>query len=252
METKKILKIWKEIIYISWFYKNYDLKDKNLIEKKLISYENELKWSENPYSKKLIEFVEDLLLDLKNDRPLQIDNIFEDDFIGNYYNSYTQNKIYNSLIDREIYKKIFENKSENNELFEKFFLNFKNNFKKLDLDLISYNYLIFSIFEIDSVKKYLKRLYFFRKNLKFSYDNISKLKKMIFSYENFLEKLYKKSLQNLKNKNFSYKYIKIEKIWEEKDFELNFILKDASKHDFRSWNPVFEYKEILKNLKRES
>lgn len=32
-------------------------------------------WSENSYTKKLIESVDDLLLDLKNNKPLQIDNI---------------------------------------------------------------------------------------------------------------------------------------------------------------------------------
>lgn len=250
MKTKEIIKIWKEIIYISGFYKNYSENDKIKIEKKLLSYKEKISWSENLYSKKLNIFLDDLILDLKNNRKLQIDNIFEDDFVWNYYESYNQNKIYNSLILKEKYLEILENKSDNNLLLNEIYSNYSENIKKLNSNIISKNLLIFTIFELNSPKKYLKRLFFLKNNLKLDFDSIKKLQKMMISYENFIEKIHKNSLIYLKNKNFSYKYIKISKIWEEKDFELNFSLKDASKYDFRSWKPLFEYKEILKNLEK--
>lgn len=252
METKKVINIWKEIIYIAWFYKNYLPEDKQKIEKKLNFYKKELLWSENPYSKKLHHFLEDLLLDLSSNRPLQIDTLFEDDFIGHYYDTINQVKIYNSLVDIEIYKKIIfsEDKIENNKNFSLFYENFLKNFKNLEVEKISNLLLIFTIFDLISPKKYLRRLFDFRKKIFLSFDNTKKLIKIIKIYENFLEKLHKKSLQNLRTKNISYKYIKIEKVWEEKEFELKFILQDASKDKFRTWNYIYEYREVLKNLEK--
>lgn len=252
MKTEKILKIWKEIIYIAWFYKDYLEKDKQKIEKKLLSYKQELSWSENIYSKKLIFFIDDLLWDLAKNKPLQIDILFEDDFIWNYYDSSKQVNFYNSLIDLKIYKKIItnENKIENNKLFINLYKNFEKNFLELKVEKISNLLLIFTIFKIISPKKYLSRLFDFRKKIWLSYENTKKLIKMIKSYEYFLNKLYKISLKNLETKNFSYKYIKISKQWEEKDFQLNFILEDASKYDFRTWNHLYEYKNLIKNLKK--
>lgn len=251
MQTKEIIKLWKEIIYISGFYKNYDSLNKEKIIKKLLYYKEKLEWGDNSYSKKLLDFISDLLADLDSNKPLQIDNLFEDDYVWNFYDAYKQAKIYNSLINKENYLKIFENKKDNNILFLEFYENFIKYYSKLDFDLISKNYLIFTTFEIKTAKKYFSRLYFFRKKLNFSYENILKLKKIIYLYEDFLKKLYNKSILNLKNKSFNYKYIKINKISSQDDFELNFNLLDASKYDFRSWNPVFEYKELLKKLKKE-
>lgn len=252
METEKIINFWKEIIYIAWFYKKYKPEEKQKIENKLTFYKEKLTWSENIYSKRILSFIEDLLWDLALNRELRIDNIFEDDFVWNYYSSIKILKIYNYLIDFDNYKNIFENKKieENNLFFEKFFKNFEDNFKKLEIKTISNLLLIFTIFDLISPKKYLKRLFDFRKNIWLSFENIQKLKYMIKSYEDFLNNIYKVSLINLKNKNFAYKYIKIEKIWEENNFKLKFILQDASKDKFRSGNPIYEYKEVLKNLKK--
>lgn len=203
METKKIIQIWKEIIYISWFYKNYLEKDKEKIEKKLLSYKTEISWSENPYSKKLITFLDDLLWDLASNKPLQIDYLFEDDFVWHYYETVNQVKFYNSLIDFENYKNIvsIQDKQKNNEFFDLFYKNFIKNFKELEIEKISSLLLIFTIFELTSPKKYLKRLFDFRKKYWFSFENNQKLIKIIKLYENFLDELYKKSLQNLKTRN---------------------------------------------------
>lgn len=252
METKNIIKIWKEIIYIAWYYKNYNLEDKPKIEKKLLYYKNKLSWSENIYAKKLITFVDDLYLDIIKNRELQIDNIFEDDFVWNYYRASKQVNFYNNLIDNEIYKKIIENSNtkSNNILLLNFYNNFKKNFLNLNIEEISYLLLIFTNFDIISPKKFLKRLYIFKRKYNFSQDSINLIKDMIKSYEKFLSNLYQKSLENFKRKNIWYKYIKISKYWEEKDFNLKFILSDSSFENFRTWNYLFEYLEIVKNLKK--
>lgn len=247
MQTQEIIKIWKEVIYISWYYKNYESSQKSKIENHLLKYKEKLYWSENPYSKRITIFIDDLLDDLSKNRPLEIDKIFEDDFVWNYYDTILQNKIYNNLIDFEVYRKIFD-ELEKDKNFEEFYLNFSKNFKKLDAKIISKNLLIFTIFEIIPVKKYLNRLWIFRKKLNFSSTSIKNLEKILLSYNNFIEKIYKIWLKNLKEKIFSYKYIKIDKIWEEKDFELKFNLFDASRQKFRTWDILFEYKEVLKNL----
>lgn len=254
MKNSEIIKIWKEIIYIAWYYKNYTDSDKLKIEKKLLFYKKELEFSENIYSKRLLDFINDLLFDLKNWRRLTIDTIFDDDFVWNYYYSSKQVKIYNSLIDQESYKNIILNKdySKNNIYFENFYENYKKNFLKLDFKEISYLLLIFTNFNLISPKKYLKRLFDFRKKYWFSFKNIKKLEEIIFSYEKFLDNIYKSWLKNLKNKNIAYKYIKIIKDWEEKNFELNFHLRDSSFENFRTWNVIYEYKEVLKNLKKNS
>ncbi len=250
MKVSEIIKTWKEIVYIAGVYKNYKKSEKLKIEKKLKNYKIKLEKNTDKYSKKLISFLDDLLWDLAENKALQIDKIFEDDFIWNYYNTKKQVEIYNNLLDSLKYEKIISMKNlwENNKLLDDVYLNFKTNYNKLSVQKISSSLLIFTIFSYKSPKNSLIRLYNFRNIYKFSSKSVKKLKKMLDFYDLFLEKIYKFWLINLKNNKINYKYIKASKNKTNNNISINFSLKDASKEKWRTGLYKEEYKEILRNL----
>lgn len=251
MKIPEIIQIWKQIIYIAWFYKHYKKSEKEKIVKKLESFKEKLTKNTDKYSTKLIWFLDDLLSDLAKNKPLQIDEIFEDDFVGNYYHTKKQVEIYNNLLDEPLYEKIIsmKNLEKNNEFLDKIYGNFKKNYNLLDRNRISSSLLIFTSFNYKSPKKSLVRLYNFKNIYKFSERSIQKIEKMITYYELFLEKLYKLWLKNLKNNTIAYKYIKASKNKTNENISINFKLVDTSKENKRTWFYKEEYKEILRNLK---
>lgn len=251
MQFQKILELWKQIIYISGFYKHYKKSDKEKIVKKLESFKAKLSKNNDKYSKKLIWFLDDLLWDLAKNKPLQIDKIFEDDFVGNYYNTKKQVEIYNNLLDEKLYEKIIsmKNLEKNNDFLDKIYETFKKNYNILDKKLISSSLLIFTTFDYKSPKKDLVRLYNFRNIYKLSEKSIQKIEKILKYYELFLEKIYNFWLENLEKNTIAYKYIKASKNKTNENIAIDFKLVDVSKENGRTWFYKEEYKEILRNLR---
>ncbi len=263
MKLSQIIEIGRQIIYLAWYYKNYDESTKEKIERKLKKFKQGLNWNTDKYSKKLLLFIDDLLWDLSKNKPLQIDKVFEDDFVGNYYNTKKQVEIYNNLINEEDYKKIIEKLCHSKDVIlgldpgissksielqiEKLYNNFKQNYKKLDTNAISSSLLIFTTFEYKSPKKYLVRLYKLKNN--FSFKSIRKIEKMLRVYDFFLQEIFNLWIKNLENNSINYKYIKASRNKTNENISINFELIDTSKIWFRSWKVRFEYKELLKKLR---
>ncbi len=253
MKLSEVIEIWRQIIYLSWYYKNYDSSVKEKIDRKLQKFRQKLEKNTDKYSKKLVRFIDDLVWDLAKNKPLQIDEIFEDDFVGNYYNIKKQVEIYNNLIDEKLYKQICHSESLSvgykilEWQIEKFYNNFKQNYKKLDTKIISSSLLIFTSFEYKSPKKYLLRLYKLKNN--FSLKSIRKIEQMLQAYDFFLEEIYNLWLKNLENNTINYKYIKASKNKTNENISINFKLIDTSKTWFRIWKVRYEYSELLKKLR---
>lgn len=245
MQTSEIIQIGREIIYLAGYHKQYTKRHKEKIKQKLESYKSRLEGTTNKYSKKLLIFIDDLLRDIWDNRPLQIDSLFEDDFVGNYYFTKKQAQYYNALFPTAIYKKILAHNDKSNSIIEEQYHIFRENFSKLHPEVLSQNLLIFTLFQLESPKPQLKRLYIFSKNYKLSKQSKIYIRKMLQEYSLLLRQVKKYGIQTIHTQNIHHKYIRVEK-WELDTF--SFHLQDAAKENHRSGNLLFEYRELLKNL----
>lgn len=244
MKKEEIIKIWKEVILLVVKYNNSKTKkSKEDIIKTLDKYENNLEKDKTKYANIVLEFVIDIKNDLIAWRKLNIDNSNSDEYLENYFITQNEISIFNKLILKKEYYLLFEKEVKNyDKLFEDINNNFINNFKKLSYKNIAKNLLVFTLFNRIKPLDALYRMdVLFSSKLK-NEKLVLKNRELINTYLSFIEQVYKAWIIYYKNGKYNYKFIKFS--WD----ELDSITSDASKVNFRTWNPKFEYRELLKKL----
>lgn len=250
----KIIEIWKEIIYLSAKYSNYTETDKKKLLKKFSEYKVILSKDNTKYSNTINEFLIDLEADLSADRKLQIDKIDHDDYLENYFISQREVNHYNSLIDEKLYNKIFEviNTTKDLDKINKQLIKLENNFskqiKQISSENISKNLLIFTLFEKKLVSKALKNLSNFLITIPNSDLQLQLIHKLISQHNKLIQQIYLQWVEFYKNKSYNIYYMKfLSEIinWEKVK---NLKKYNSVQMNFRTWNPQYEYRKLLKKI----
>jgi hypothetical protein len=257
MKKEEILKIAKELIYLSWTYDAKQNKEsKETILKKLDEHINNLKNNDTKFANTVLEFVEDIKWDILAWRKLNIDNLKSDEYLENYFITKNEVIIYNNLITKQDYRIFFD------EIFKKdkdikilkesinnIKINFYRNLKKINSKNISKNLLIFTLFRRDLPSSAIKRLKESLNNFWELSVEIEIVNKMEIDYNIFLNEIisYWKDFYSKNNFNVNFLHYKISQDW---NIEIKDNFTDASKWFFRSWNPRYEYKNLLSNIKK--
>jgi hypothetical protein len=250
----KIIEIWKEIIYLSAKYSNYTEEEKNKLLVKFNEYKIILSKGNSKYSDTVNDFLIDLESDLTAGRKLQIDKIDHDDYLENYFISQREINHYNSLIDEKLYNKIFEeiNTQKDLEKITKYLLKLEKNFSKqiklISSENISKNLLIFSLFEKKLVSNALKNLSSFTLTIPNSKLQLQLIHKLIHQHNNLIQKIYLKWIENYRSKTFNVFYMKFESEIINGEKIKNLKKYNSVQRNFRTWNPEYEYKKILKKI----
>lgn len=251
----KIIEIWKEIIYIAGKYSVYTDQEKDKILDKFKTYKKDLKKDSSQYSNTVLEFILDLEWDIKAGRKLQIDNVDHDDFLENYFVTQREISHYNNLINEDLFIDIFEevNWNKNIGLIESKIKSLEVIFTK-EIQLISHkniakNLMIFTLFERKIAAKALKRLYSFVMMIPGNEESSIILRKMISSYYTLIQEVYKSGIKNFYEWTYSIYYMRF--LYEIVNWEKIKQLKkyNSAQMDFRTWNPKYEYKILLKKLR---
>lgn len=243
MKKEEILDIAKKLIVISVKYKTkISKKEKEEILNIFYDYEEKLKNDNTKYAKTVLWFLLDLKDDLNNNRKLNIDKISSDEYLENFLVTKNEVLIYNNLILEKSYRKIFDELiwTKNNKIIEeelkKIIDNFETKIKKLNLKIISKNLLIFVYLKEKNIGNYLKELYIFLNKI----NQKQEILKLIKKYKNINLEIKKYSIEYFKKWDFNYKILKLKKE------ALKFI--DITKTWYKTWNPKYEYKKLIKKL----
>jgi len=251
----KIIEIWKEIIYIAGRYSVYTDQEKESILNKFKKYKKALHKDSSQYSNTVLEFIIDLEWDIKAGRKLQIDNVDHDDFLENYFVTQREISHYNNLINEDLFIEIFEEVkwskniqilTEKTKILE---ANFINEIKLISHDNIAKNLMIFTLFERKITAKALKRLYSFITMIPWNEECSIILRNMISLYYTLIQEVYKSGIKCFYEWNYNVYYMRF--LSEVIDWEKVKNLKkyNSSQMDFRTWNPKYEYKILLKKLR---
>jgi hypothetical protein len=251
----KIIEIWKEIIYIAGKYSIYSDQEKDQILDKFKKYKKILNKDLSKYSYTVLDFILDLEWDIKSGRKLHIDNVDHDDFLENYFVTQREISHYNNLIDEDLFIDIFEEVrwNKNIQVIESKIKLLEIIFTK-EIQLISHeniakNLMIFTLFERKIAAKALKRLYSFLMMIPWNEESSIILRKMISSYYILIQEVYKSWIKYFYENNYNVYYMRF--LSEIVNWEKIKTLKkyNASQLDFRTWNPKYEYKVLLKKLR---
>lgn len=244
MKKQEIIEIWKELIILAWTYDSSKTKkSRQEIIDKLDNYKSKLSKNNSKYSNTVSSFIIDLKDDLLLWKKLNIDSINNDDYIENYFISKNEIIYFNNLILKNEYRLLFEKDTKNQkELYERLYKNFIKNLKLLNSKNIAKNLLIFTLFKRVKPMESLYRInLLFSQKLK-NKDLVLKNLELIKLYKLFTTKVFENWIEIYNRWKYNYKFMKLNN----NDFDS--IISDASKAKFRSWNPKFEYKELLKKL----
>lgn len=257
MKKEEILKIAKELIYLSWTYDAKQNKEnKDDILKKLDWYINELKNNDTKFANTILEFVEDIKWDILSWRKLNIDNLKSDEYLENYFITKNEVIIYNNLILKNDYREFFDEiyKKEKDikkikENIKNIKINFYKNLKKISSKNIAKNLLIFTLFRRDLPSSAIRRLYESLDNFWDLSVELDIIKQIQIDYNIFLNSIIShwKEFYSKNTFNTNFLHYKISQDW---NIEIKDNFTDASKWFFRSWNPRYEYKNLLWNIKR--
>lgn len=256
MDRKKLIEIWKDLVYKAWIYsKITDEKEKKDLLALFDGYEKELKTDKSKYAQTVLWFVIDLKGDLLSWRELKIDNTLADEYINSYFVTTREVKYFNLLLNEKIFNSIFEqvNKKEidKNIISTNVIIldsTFRKTLKKLSSDVIAKNLLIFTLFNTNKPIPALKRLVLSLSKKQGFEKEVIILKKLIITYKKIIVEVKEKWIKILSKKDFNFKYLKFSNNTEDWKVSVDIKISDASKEDFRSHNPEFEYRNILKKL----
>lgn len=250
----KIIEIWKEIIYLSAKYSNYNEVEKKQLLKKFSEYKKILSKDDSKYSDTINDFLIDLESDLEAGRKLQIDKINHDDYLENYFIAQREINHYNLLINEELYNKIFEEINTNKDLnkITKYLIKLEKQFTKqiilLSSEKISKNLLIFSLFEKKLVSKALKNLSSFLTTIPNSKLQLQLVHRLIHQHNNLIQKIYTNWIENYRSKTYNVFYMKFESEIIDWNKVKNLKKYNSVQMNFRTWNPEYEYKKLLKKI----
>lgn len=240
-----IKKILVEITINKW-------KNKIILEK-IEEIKKSVDEKDKVYKDLVLEFIEEIKDDIKSNREINIDSTNNDEYTTNYFETKIQIQKYNSIIKETEYREIIKiinsknidikNINKNLEKIEK---NYISKIKGLDTKIISKNLLIYTTFERKNHLQALNRLGLIFEKIGF-YEWLKRINNLIKLNNKIIEKIKIEAIKNLKNNSFNYKYISFKKdvIW----YTLSDNITDTSKYMYRSWNPSFEYRNIIKKIK---
>ncbi len=251
----KIIQIWKEIIYLAAKYTNYSQDEKVKILKKFWEYKSQLNNKNCKYTQTVLWFIRDLENDIIENRKLEIDTIQHDNYLENYFISKREINHYNKLIDTDIYREIFDEFYNNKnpekilQLTQKLWQHFIEEYKNISAENIAKNLLIFSDFDKKIISQALKNLYKIFTLLPNNSQLFLELRKINSLYYSLIQEVYRYWVSNYNKEEYNIFYMKfITKI--KNNQKIHHLEKiDASRQDFRTWNPKYEYKQLLIKLK---
>lgn len=253
--NNKIIQIWKEVIYLAAKYTNYSEKEKKSILSKFNEYKKEIWTNHDKYSNTVLSFIQDLEVDIQENRKLRIDSISHDDYLENYFVTKREINHYNNLLNSNIYREIFDeyywdkNKDKILELAKKLSLNFEEEYKNINSKNIAKNLLIFSYFDKKIISEWLKNLYKIFTLLPNNSQLFLELRKINSLYYSLIQEVYQNGVYYYNKQEFNIYFMKFStKI---QDWEKNHVLEktNASFEWFRTWNAKYEYKQLLLKLK---
>ncbi len=251
----KIIQIGKEVIYLCAKYSNYSQEDKTKILKKFWEYKSQLNDENCKYTQTVLWFIQDLENDIIENRKLQIDSIQHDDYLENYFVSKREITHYNNLLNWKIYREIFDEfygqKDENKILIlaKKLSQNFQDEYKNISCENIAKNLLIFSNFDKKIISQWLKNLYKIFTLLPNNSQLFIELRKINSLYYSLIQEVYQNwvSFYNKDDYNVFFMKFSSKEIGGGKTH--NLIKSNASLEWFRTWNPKYEYKQLLLKLR---
>lgn len=255
MTKAEIIHIWQDLILKAGLIKKIGETDAKKFLKLLDTYESQLSKDSSKYAQVVLWFIHDIRGDIQEWREINIDAIENDDYIENYFITQHEVKIFNSLIDSESYELVFEelkkkpySKTKVDAAIKKIDTQFRSQLKKLSCKNIAPNLLIFVTFDRNLPMPALHRLSrFLNQYDEFSTDMIiiDRLQRI---YRDFVKKFYIECTDCIKKERINYKFLCYEKDTQTNTLKAHIHIQDASKIDYKSGNPRYEYAQLLKRM----
>lgn len=252
---EKVIEIWKKVIYISAKYSNYNKEEKEVLLNEFQKFKNELLWKKSEYSETVLWFIQDLEGDIRSNRPLEIDTIEHDNYLENYIVTKKELNHYNNLINEEIYINIFKKINNNFDIknihndiieLEKIFL---SEIEKISAKNIAKNLLIFTLYERKITSQALKRLYNFLLQIPEAKESLIRIRSMISKYYTLIQEVLMESVNYYNKKEYNVTYMRFIKESNKNWIKKHLKKYNSSQQNYRTWNPEYEYKYLLKKLR---
>ncbi len=195
-------------------------------------------------AKRIIKFLRDIIWDIENNRDIDIDSIFEDDYVENYLLADSYVSSYNSLLSHKDFVAIIKciEQSEYTESLKRV-TKLKSRaikvLKNIPTGRCSQLVLIMNVFQVSNILKHYKELY----ELSLSYWDIKSariLLDIISLLQEFHSDIHAAAMDNLKNGTIESKYM----LCDIKRNKLSFSTLEVTD----DINKEIEYKNALLNI----
>lgn len=208
---KQLFEVWKKLIIFSGKKWKISSKEKQKIIPQLESLLTQTVDDSSVIGKKVHSFVTDILTDIRNDAPINIDSIDEDEYVENFLESEWFVLSYNSLLTQKDYHELAKtlelNKSgESYQQAKALKTQVEKTLKNINTQRISELLLIINIFHISNILKCCERLY--RKSL-IHYDTktTQELLGILWMIRKFHHDIHLFTMSNIENQKIETTYM---------------------------------------------